>query len=188
MRLLDKTVFAALAMALAFSLPAAAQPAQVAAQPGLPLPSAGMAKDVPGAKELPDPNLMYKIVFNDPTATKKPGTVNQGLLAIGHLYNTLVHYGVPADHIDFAVVLHRGTTNSILKDEFYKPRHNGADNPDLAMIKEMTKVGIKFHVCGQAVLAAKIDPKWITPEVELDLWALTTLTNFRLRGYIEQNV
>lgn len=180
---LNKTVFAALTMVLGFSLPAAAQPAQ-----NLPLPSAGVARNVPGARELPDPHLMYKIVFNDPTPAKKPGTVSPGLKAIGRYYNTLIHYGVPADHIEFAVVLHRGTTDSILKNAFYRKRHKGMDNPDLPMIQKMSKLGIRFHVCGQAVLAAKINPKWIMPQVELDLWAWTTLTNFRLRGYIMEKV
>jgi hypothetical protein len=34
------------------------------------------------------------------------------------------------------------------------------------------------------VLAHKIDPKTIMPEIELDLWALTTLVNLELRGYV----
>jgi len=43
---------------------------------------------------------------------------------------------------------------------------------------------VDFRVCGQAVLGRKIDPKNILPEIELDLWALTTLTNLQLRGYV----
>jgi len=34
------------------------------------------------------------------------------------------------------------------------------------------------------VLGRKIDPATIQPEIELDLWALTTLTNLELRGYV----
>jgi intracellular sulfur oxidation DsrE/DsrF family protein len=48
----------------------------------------------------------------------------------------------------------------------------------------MKKAGVDFRVCGQAVLAHKIDPKTIQPEIELDVWALTTIVNLQLRGYI----
>jgi hypothetical protein len=41
------------------------------------------------------------------------------------------------------------------------------------------------RVCGQSVLANKIDPKTVQPEIELDLWALTTLVNLQSRGYIK---
>jgi hypothetical protein len=34
------------------------------------------------------------------------------------------------------------------------------------------------------VLAYKIDPRTITPEIQLDLWALTTLIDFELQGYV----
>jgi hypothetical protein len=34
-------------------------------------------------------------------------------------------------------------------------------------------------------IAKKIDPKTIQPEIELDRWALTTLVNLQLRGYVQ---
>ena len=41
-----------------------------------------------------------------------------------------------------------------------------------------------YGVCGQAVLGRMIDPKTIMPEIELDLWTLTTLVNLETRGYV----
>jgi hypothetical protein len=80
--------------------------------PSLPVPAAPVARDVPGAKELPDKTLTYKI------------------------------------------------------------------------IQSLKKAGVDFRVCGQAVLARKIDPKTIQPEIELDLWALTTITTLEMRGWV----
>jgi hypothetical protein len=34
------------------------------------------------------------------------------------------------------------------------------------------------------VLGRKIDPETIMPEIQVDLWALTTIINFELRGYV----
>ena len=47
----------------------------------------------------------------------------------------------------------------------------------------MKKAGVDFRVCGQGVLARKIDAAAILPEVQVDLWAMTTLTTLQLRGY-----
>lgn len=172
---------AALTMILGFSLPAAAQNA-------LPFPGAGAATDIPGAKEMPDPALDYKIVFNVTKAAAKPDGIVPGLGKIEHYYNTLAHEGVPADHIHFVAVVHGDAIDAILTDAEYGRRHHGMKNPDLPTMKKMKAMGIDFRTCGQGVLANKIDPKTITPEVQLNLWAWVTITNMRLRGYVNQNL
>ncbi|HTW67651.1 MAG TPA: DsrE family protein [Bryobacteraceae bacterium] len=150
----------------------------------LPIPSVEAAKNVPGAKELPDPNMTYKVVFDLAAAAPKVEDVNPGLSGVARYVNTLAEYGVPAEHRKIAVVFHRAATEVILNNETFKARNQGHDNPNIALIREMKKAGVDFRVCGQAVLAHKIDPKTIQPEIELDLWALTTLVNLELRGYV----
>lgn len=167
------------ALACGISGPAPAQTAQ-----NLPVPGYEAAKDVPGAKELPDPNMTYKVVFDIGTAAPKLNEVNPGLITVARYVNTLAKYGVPADHRKIAVVFHRGGTEIVQNNDAFKARNGGVDNPDIALIQSLTKAGVEFHVCGQAVLARKIDPKAIQPEIELDLWALTTLVNLELRGYV----
>jgi len=150
----------------------------------LPIPGTPAARDVPGAKELPDPNLTYKVVFDLRDAAPKIGDINPGLTGVVQFVNTLAKYGVPADHRKIAVVLHRNATEIILNNETFKERNHGQDNPNIELIRSMKNAGVDFRVCGQSVLAHKIDPKTIMPEIELDLWALTTLVDFQLRGYI----
>ncbi len=150
----------------------------------LPIPDGEVAKDVPGAKELPDPNMTYKVVFDIAAAAPKVDDVNPGLTGVVRYVNTLAKYGVPANHRMIAVVFHRSATNIIVNNETFKARNQGHDNPNLALIQSMKKAGVDFRVCGQAVLAHKIDPKTIMPEIELDLWALTTMVNLQLRGYV----
>jgi len=150
----------------------------------LPIPGGEVAKDLPGAKELPDPNMMYKVVFDIATAAPKIDEVNPGLTAVTRYVNTLAKNGVPADHRKIAVVFHRGGTDIVMNNEAFKARNDGHDNPNIALIQSMKKAGVDFRVCGQAVLARKIDPKTVQPEIEVDLWALTTLVNLQLRGYV----
>jgi intracellular sulfur oxidation DsrE/DsrF family protein len=150
----------------------------------LPIPDGDVAKDVPGAKEVPDAKTVYKVVFDIATAAPKIDEVNPGLTGVVRYLNTLAKVGVPADHRKIAVVLHQNATEIILNNETFKARNDGHDNPNVALIREMKKAGVDFRVCGQSVLAHKIEPKTIMPEIELDLWALTTLVDLQLRGYV----
>ena len=142
------------------------------------------ARDVPGARELPDPNSTYKVVFDISKGAPSPDKVNPGLVGVARFVNTLAKYGVTESHRRIAVVFHQEATWSILDNEAYKAHSGGVDNPDIALIGSLKNAGVTFHVCGQSVLAHKIDPKTINPNIELDLWALTTLVNLELKGYV----
>jgi len=152
--------------------------------PSLPVPAAPVARDVPGAKELPDKTLTYKILFDVEKGADKPGDINPMLLTAGRFINTLHTYGVPPDRQKIVAVFHGDATDIILNNDAYKVRSNGQDNPNVAIIQSLKKAGVDFRVCGQAVMARKIDPKTIQPEIELDLWALTTITTLEMRGWV----
>lgn len=149
-----------------------------------PPPHVGIALDVPGAKELPDPKLIYKVVFDLAPAAKTPSEINPGLLTVGRFVNTLAKYGVPQDHRKFVVVFHRGSTPAILTNAEYKKRNKGVDNPNIKIMDQLHKAGVDFRVCGQSVTFNHIDPKTIQPIVELDLWAGITILNLTTRGYV----
>ncbi len=147
-------------------------------------PHMGMALDVPGAKELPDPKLVYKVVFDLAPAAKTPSEVNPGLLTVARFVNTLAKYGVHEDHRKFIVVFHRDSTPAILNNEEYKKRNDGVDNPNIKIMESLKKAGVDFRVCGQSVLFGHIDQKTIQPIVEVDLWAGITILNLTTRGYV----
>ncbi len=166
----------ALALVLGYSHSAGAQ--------ALPIPGVDPARDVPGAKEMPDAKTEYKVLFDVATAAPKATDVNPMLQAAARYLNTLAKTGVPVEHRKLAVIFHQGGTAAILKNDAFKARNNGQDNPNIAIMQALKKAGVELHVCGQAVLGMKIDPKDIQPEVQLDLWALTTIVNYELRGYV----
>jgi intracellular sulfur oxidation DsrE/DsrF family protein len=124
------------------------------------------------------------VVFDLATAGPKPGAVHPLLAAVGRYVNTLAKNGVPASNRQVAVVFHQGATDYIMTNEAYKARHEGQDNPNIATIQALKKAGVDFRVCGQAALGRKIDASDIQPEIQLDLWALTTLIAFQQRGYV----
>lgn len=174
-----KSCVLVLAGLIAFSLPALAQSAR-----HLPVPGYGAAKPVPNAQQLPDPNLNYKVVFVVSAAAHKVTQVNPGFVSVARYLNTLAEYGVPADHRHLVIVVHGPATYALLDNAAFRARNHGVDNPDIALIRSLTKAGVEIRVCGQGVLALKIDPKTLQSDVHLDLWALSTIVNYELHGYV----
>jgi intracellular sulfur oxidation DsrE/DsrF family protein len=149
----------------------------------LPVAGYNAAKDIPGAKELPDPNVDYKVVFSV-AANAKADEIHPTLKTIALYLNTLAHNGVPANHRHVAAVFHQGGGDAVLANEIYKARHNGMDNPNIAMLHELKKAGVELRVCGQGLLGKKVEPSQVVPDVQVDLWAMTTMVNLQLRGYV----
>ena len=152
-------------------------------QKPLAVPGTAVAKEVPNAGELPDPSLTYKVLFDVSKAAPKIDQVNPMLEGLARYVNTLDKWGVPADHRKIAAIFHQGGVQAILTNEAFKER-NGHDNPNIALIQALKKAGVEFHLCGQGMLANKIDPKMVLPEVQVDLWAAVTIVNFETRGYV----
>jgi intracellular sulfur oxidation DsrE/DsrF family protein len=150
---------------------------------GMPVAGYGGARDVPGAHELPDPKMDYKVVFSVSQAAAKPGDINPTPQTMARYLNTLAKNGVPADHRHIAAVFHQGGTDSVLTNGAFKSRFNGQDNPNIALIHELKQAGVDFRVCGQALLGKKIEPAMVLPDIQVDLWAMTTMVNLQLRGY-----
>jgi intracellular sulfur oxidation DsrE/DsrF family protein len=154
-------------------------------QSGEKLPMAGVApaKDFAGAKELPDPATDYKVVFSV-AANVKDDEVHPTLKTIALYLNTLAHNGVPAKHRHIAAVFHQGGGDAVLANDVYKSRHKGVDNPNIAILKELKDAGVDMRVCGQGLLGKKVEPSQLLPGVQADLWAMTTMVNLQLRGYV----
>jgi intracellular sulfur oxidation DsrE/DsrF family protein len=166
---------------LALVLAAAVSPAAAQTLPG---PGVDAARDVPGAKEMPNPGIVHKVVFDVATAGPKPGEVHPVLQAVARYVNTLAKTGVPAANRKVAVVFHQGSTDYVLKNDIYKARHEGQDNPNAKMIETLKAAGVDFRLCGQAALARKITAADMLPAVQLDLWALTTIIALQQQGYV----
>lgn len=153
-----------------------------AAQP-LPVPQAGLPGFIPGMKEVPDPGLVYKVVFDLSTAgpTDK---ADPRLLSAARYLNSLAEYGVPPIRRAFVVVFHGTATQYAMNNTAFAARHHGAPNPDAALIARMKAAGVSFRVCGQGMIAQHIRPQDLLPTVQMDLWALSTLVNLQLHGYV----
>ena len=149
------------------------------------VPGYEAARDLPDARELPDPKTDYKVVFADGQDAKNPGDVNPMLPTIATYVNTLGKYGVPAEHRHIVIMFHQRTPeiDLVMTNEAYRERYN-RDNPNIAIIHALKQAGVDIRVCGQGLIARKIEAKQVNPDVQIDLWAMTTLVNLQLKGYV----
>ena len=160
-------------------------PAKAAPNGTLLVPGYEAAKDLPGAKELPDPKTDYKVVFADGQEAKNPGDVNPMLPTIATYVNTLGKFGVPAEHRHIVIMFHQRNPDLdiVMTNEAYRERY-GRDNPNIVIIHALKQAGVDIRVCGQGLIARKIDGKQVNPDVQIDLWAMTTLVNLQLKGFV----
>ena len=149
------------------------------------VPGFGAGRDLPGAHLAPDPNTEYKVVFDLTVTDENLDDPYPFLPAIAVYMNTLQKFGVPAENRKIAIVLHQGSGLIGLKNEEFKARNDGKDNPNIELIQKLGAAGVTFHICGQGVLAREIDPEDLLPEIQVDYWALTTLIELGRQGYVK---
>lgn len=167
---------AALSTAL-LAAPALAQTAPITGVPAM--------RDFPGAHELPDPKLDYKIVFDMQTTGDKPEEVSPSLVMVAVLINTYEMKGVPADHLHLWAVFHGKTIALVTDDATYKARTGVDHNPNAALLEQLSKAGLKMAVCGQSAMAQHYDFKSILPVAQINYSASVTFINLETRGYIK---
>ena len=148
------------------------------------VPDMPVAKDIPNAHELPDPNTNYKVVFSVNRDPQNPDDVNPMFNAIATYVNTLGKHGVPAEHRNIVAIIHHRTPgfDIVMTNEAYKKRH-GRDNPNIAIIRKLREAGVDIRMCGQGLIGREIDAKDVNPDVQIDLWAMTSMINLMMDGY-----
>jgi len=169
------------ALALATAAPRSVQAGDDLAVPGYPV-----AVDVPGAHELPDPTLDYKIAWGIGQGAKDPAAeVNPALPTVARYVNTLAKWGVPKDKRHIIVMFHQRSPDFdiVMRNDAFKTKY-GKDNPNIALISALKKAGVEFRACGQAVVGRKIDPKDVNPDIQIDLWAMTSFMNLQMKGFV----
>ena len=141
--------------------------------------------DVKDPTEVPDPKMEYKLLFevilNNPDSQKNQ--INFGLVEVCREINLHVASGIPLKNIMPVVVVHGGALTSLTTNEAYLKRHH-VNNPNLKTIEELTKLGVKFIACGQAMAFFKVNREDLLPVVKVSLTAKTVLTNYQLKGYV----
>jgi intracellular sulfur oxidation DsrE/DsrF family protein len=155
------------------------------AQAQLPIPSAGVIPDVPGATDKPDPSRIYKIVFDIRSMPDSADAINPALTGVAKLINTYRKSGVPADHIQATAVFHGPTIVAVVKDETYHGRTGAKANPNADLLHQLSAAGVKLVVCGVSAREQNYQASDLLPPVTLNMSATVTFIDLQLQGYVK---
>jgi intracellular sulfur oxidation DsrE/DsrF family protein len=144
--------------------------------------SYGGVFEIPYAAEKPDPSMVYNIVIEVERESEKPDTINWALNNVARLLNLQAVGGVPAKNVNVVIAIHGGATYTTMNNEAYREKYK-MDNPNLVLYKELERAGVKIVVCGQSLVARKVDRTRLVPEVKVAVSMLTTLTTYQMKGY-----
>ena len=142
----------------------------------------GAVVSLPETGMQPSKDIDYKVVFNV-TMGGEADKVNPGLDRVARAVNIFTSAGVPASHLHFVAVVHGPATPSILDNAHYRQKFN-LDNPNVKLISELSKAGVKVVVCGQALAHQKFPHDWVNGEVEITLSAISDVIILEQQGYV----
>lgn len=134
--------------------------------------------------EIPDPNMQYKLLY-EMTEENPDSTLNEpdySLVEIARLINLHVASGIPLKNLSVIIVAHGLALHSISTDQAYQKKFK-MNNPNLKLIKDLEKIGVRFIACGQAMDFIDVKEEDLVPGVKISLTAQTALTGYQLKGY-----
>lgn len=151
----------------------------------LPVPSAGVVPDVPGATDKPDPSRIYRFVFDMRSMASSADDVSPAVIGVARLINTYRAYGVPASHIEATAVFHGPTVVLVTKDEVYRDRTGAKTNPNIPMLQQLAAAGVKMVVCGVSARDQNYTAADLLPLAHLNLSATITFFELQSRGFVK---
>lgn len=126
--------------------------------------------------------LSNKVVFKINHSDGAMTAPNTGLKRVARVVNLYIASGIPADQLQFVVSVNGKATPAMLDNTHFKQLY-GTDNPNLKLISELNKIGVKVSVCDQAVAFHHYPKNWIDKSVIHALSSLTTVSTLQNQGY-----
>ena len=140
---------------------------------------------VTNVSETPDPNMDYKLLFdfveNNPDSTSHE--VSYGLTEIARRLNLHAAGGIPVKRIMPVVVIHSAALNTVKSNAAYQKKYK-KDNPNVQLIEQMKKLGVKFIVCGQSMAFTETKKEDLLSGIEISVSAQTALSMYQLKNYV----
>ena len=138
-----------------------------------------------GGKHYPVPNptfvtptdQTYKIVWDMKVASAKPDSMNAALDVPARFLNQSAALGIPRANVQAAIVVHGAAGEELLSNAEYRAR-KGVDNPNIALLEELSKAGVQIILCGQTLGSRKMARDQILPFVKISpsaVWAHAVL-------------
>ncbi|WP_439107459.1 DsrE family protein [Congregibacter sp.] len=135
----------------------------------------------PGSYNL-DPDVHYKVSMDMYTTPDFPEDQNRHLISAARFLNMHARNGIPAESIEFALIVHGKAAKDLLTDEAYEERYN-EPNPNTALLKELNAAKVPIYLCSQTAAFRGMAPEEFSPAVTMSLSAMTAHVRLQQEGY-----
>lgn len=124
-----------------------------------------------------------KVVYQITSSDMKEG-VNKGLFYLKKVHQLYMEAGVDPSRLDIKAVFHDDASPHVLTDESWNKHQKATGgNPNTAIIKELTALGIDIELCNTRRISMKWEKSEIHPDVILVSGAYPRITDLQLLGY-----
>ncbi|MCL1092396.1 DsrE family protein [Shewanella kaireitica] len=147
---------------------------------GVVLPQYGKVADVETSLVIPK-GMTFKVVF-DVSKAAEPGKVNRSLDTLARFINMHVSNGVALDDIDLMMVVHGSAVKDFTKEKYFQSTQ-GQPNTNAELISQLSKLGVKFNLCGQSAAYYDVTLQQLLPGVDMALSAMTAHAIAAREGY-----
>lgn len=141
-------------------------PAGAQQQSGPVIMRGGTHSPVPNPTFVIPTDQTYKVSWDINVGSTKPGDVNPAFEVPARFLNQSAVVGVPRANVQVAIVVHGTAGEELLSNEEYRAR-KGVDNPNIALLEELSKAGVRIILCGQTVASRKMPREKILPFVQV---------------------
>ena len=118
-------------------------------------------------------------VYDSPGPGNEP---NAQLETAARFLNMHAQYGIPAENLHLALVVHGKATEDLLNSKAYTLKFKNK-NPNAGLIEALLRAGVEIAVCSQSATARHISREETLPGVQWSLSAMTALIHYQNLGY-----
>jgi intracellular sulfur oxidation DsrE/DsrF family protein len=135
----------------------------------------------PGSYNL-NPDVHYKVSMDMSEVSEFPGDQNRHLISAARFLNMHAQNGIPAENIEFALIVHGKAAKDLLTDAAYQARYN-EPNPNTELLKELNAAGVPIYLCSQTAAFRGMQPEEFSPTVTMSMSAMTAHVRLQQEGY-----
>ena len=124
----------------------------------------------------------YKVSMDMGTTPEFPGDLNRHLVSAARFLNMSAQTGIPAENIEFALIVHGKAAKDILTDDAHQARY-GEANPNTGLLAELKAAGVNIYLCSQTAGFRGMAAEEFNPAVTMAVSAMTAHVYLQQAGY-----
>lgn len=142
----------------------------------------GISNYLPNAAVQPDPDLLYRLVFDCSKLPADDSSVNPGLNHIARFINLYDAAGLKPEKRVLKAIINGDAVKTAMEEKEYL-KCFGKANPDSELLRELKAKGVDIYVCAQSLIDRGFKLDTLNPEIILALSGLVVKATLQLRGY-----